>query len=127
MLRLLTPIKGRRRLLQVRVGQETYVLGRFGAFPTAEIKSGQTLVLKYRFLITDGEMQRVDFNLGFYDWLQGLEPLPRERRCSRYLCVTLLFIYHYMCKVLRHRNRGASIAASTPPPADDISGPGPSP
>jgi 5-methyltetrahydropteroyltriglutamate--homocysteine methyltransferase len=46
-------------------------------------------------IITDGEMQRVDFNLGFYDWLQGLEPLPRERRWgppahdqrSRYLCV----------------------------------------
>jgi 5-methyltetrahydropteroyltriglutamate--homocysteine methyltransferase len=30
--------------------------------------------------ITDGEMQRVDFNLGFYDYLSGLEPLPRVRR-----------------------------------------------
>lgn len=29
--------------------------------------------------ITDGEMQRVDFNLGFYDYLEGLEPLPRTR------------------------------------------------
>jgi 5-methyltetrahydropteroyltriglutamate--homocysteine methyltransferase len=46
-------------------------------------------------IITDGEMQRVDFNLGFYDWLQGLEPLPQGRRWgppahdqrSRYLCV----------------------------------------
>ncbi len=27
-------------------------------------------------LITDGEMQRVDFNLGFYDYLTGIEPLP---------------------------------------------------
>jgi 5-methyltetrahydropteroyltriglutamate--homocysteine methyltransferase len=46
-------------------------------------------------LITDGEMQRVDFNLGFYDYLQGIRPLPPARRWgppahdqrSRYLCV----------------------------------------
>src|ERR1700674_1801640 len=31
-------------------------------------------------LITDGEMQRVDFNLGFYDYLSGLKPLPVGRR-----------------------------------------------
>lgn len=30
-------------------------------------------------LITDGEMQRVDFNLGFYDYLDGLRPLPPGR------------------------------------------------
>jgi 5-methyltetrahydropteroyltriglutamate--homocysteine methyltransferase len=30
--------------------------------------------------ITDGEMQRVDFNLGFYEYLRGLEPRPRSRR-----------------------------------------------
>jgi 5-methyltetrahydropteroyltriglutamate--homocysteine methyltransferase len=30
--------------------------------------------------ITDGEMQRVDFNLGFYEYLQGLDPAPRLRR-----------------------------------------------
>jgi 5-methyltetrahydropteroyltriglutamate--homocysteine methyltransferase len=30
--------------------------------------------------ITDGEMQRVDFNLGFYDYLKGLEPVERNRR-----------------------------------------------
>jgi 5-methyltetrahydropteroyltriglutamate--homocysteine methyltransferase len=29
--------------------------------------------------ITDGEMQRVDFNLGFYEYLGGLEPLRRAR------------------------------------------------
>jgi 5-methyltetrahydropteroyltriglutamate--homocysteine methyltransferase len=29
--------------------------------------------------ITDGEMQRVDFNLGFYEYLHGLEPTPRLR------------------------------------------------
>src|SRR5437899_12909317 len=31
-------------------------------------------------IITDGEMQRVDFNLGFYDYLTGLERLPLARR-----------------------------------------------
>src|SRR5438552_8231678 len=30
-------------------------------------------------LISDGEMQRVDFNLGFYDYLAGLAPLPQGR------------------------------------------------
>ncbi|MHB1558754.1 MAG: hypothetical protein ACYC61_14975 [Isosphaeraceae bacterium] len=30
--------------------------------------------------ITDGEMQRVDFNLGFYEFLGGLDPLPPSRR-----------------------------------------------
>lgn len=29
--------------------------------------------------ITDGEMQRVDFNLGFYEYLGGLEPLRKAR------------------------------------------------
>src|SRR5262245_23715197 len=46
-------------------------------------------------LITDGEMQRVDFNLGFYDHLKGIQPLPQARRWgppahdqrSRYRCV----------------------------------------
>src|SRR5437588_5325624 len=49
-------------------------------------------------IITDGEMQRVDFNLGFYDRLTGIEPLPQSRRWgppahdqrSRYLCVAPL-------------------------------------
>ncbi len=49
-------------------------------------------------IITDGEMQRVDFNLGFYDHLEGLEPLPTARRWgapahdqrSRYRCVASL-------------------------------------
>src|SRR5262249_42820468 len=46
-------------------------------------------------LITDGEMARVDFNLGFYDYLSGLKPLPQRRlwgppahdQRSRYMCV----------------------------------------
>jgi 5-methyltetrahydropteroyltriglutamate--homocysteine methyltransferase len=49
-------------------------------------------------LITDGEMQRVDFNLGFYDYLTGIRPLPQARRWgppahdqrSKYLCVAPL-------------------------------------
>jgi 5-methyltetrahydropteroyltriglutamate--homocysteine methyltransferase len=46
-------------------------------------------------LISDGEMQRVDFNLGFYDYLTGVKPLPQGRKWgppahdqrSKYLCV----------------------------------------
>jgi 5-methyltetrahydropteroyltriglutamate--homocysteine methyltransferase len=49
-------------------------------------------------LITDGEMQRVDFNLGFYDRLTGLQPLPTARQWgppahdqrSKYLCTAPL-------------------------------------
>jgi 5-methyltetrahydropteroyltriglutamate--homocysteine methyltransferase len=49
-------------------------------------------------LITDGEMQRVDFNLGFYDYLTGIQPLPPGRRWgppahdqrSKYRCIALL-------------------------------------
>src|SRR5581483_6265892 len=49
-------------------------------------------------IITDGEMQRVDFNLGFYDYLEGLEPMPPARRWgapahdqrSKYKCVAPL-------------------------------------
>lgn len=48
--------------------------------------------------ITDGEMQRVDFNLGFYDFIEGIEPLPRNRlwgaeahdQRSKYRCVAPL-------------------------------------
>jgi len=46
-------------------------------------------------IITDGEMERVDFNLGFYDRLTGLRALPRNRclgppahdQRSRYVCL----------------------------------------
>ncbi len=46
-------------------------------------------------MISDGEMQRVDFNLGFYDYLTGIRPLPQGRKWgppahdqrSKYLCV----------------------------------------
>jgi 5-methyltetrahydropteroyltriglutamate--homocysteine methyltransferase len=48
--------------------------------------------------ISDGEMQRVDFNLSFYAYLDGLEPVPRARHWGppahdqrdRYLCVAPL-------------------------------------
>jgi 5-methyltetrahydropteroyltriglutamate--homocysteine methyltransferase len=48
--------------------------------------------------ITDGEMQRVDFNLGFYTSLQGIRPLSAARRWGapahdqrdRYVCVAPL-------------------------------------
>jgi 5-methyltetrahydropteroyltriglutamate--homocysteine methyltransferase len=48
--------------------------------------------------ITDGEMRRVDFNLGFYQYLTGLEPVPRARHFgapahdqrSKYRCIAPL-------------------------------------
>ncbi|WP_165073510.1 cobalamin-independent methionine synthase II family protein [Paludisphaera rhizosphaerae] len=48
--------------------------------------------------ITDGEVQRVDFNLGFYEYLGGLQPLRRARHWGapahdqrdRYRCVAPL-------------------------------------
>ena len=48
--------------------------------------------------ISDGEMTRVDFNLGFYDFLRGIEPVSRLRRWGapahdqrdRYRCVAHL-------------------------------------
>jgi 5-methyltetrahydropteroyltriglutamate--homocysteine methyltransferase len=48
--------------------------------------------------ISDGEMQRVDFNLGFYEYLGGLEPIRRARHWGppahdqrdRYRCVARL-------------------------------------
>jgi 5-methyltetrahydropteroyltriglutamate--homocysteine methyltransferase len=48
--------------------------------------------------ITDGEMRRVDFNLGFYQFIDRLHPLPRARNWgppahdqrSKYLCVAPL-------------------------------------
>src|SRR5437867_3258563 len=53
-------------------------------------------------ILTDGEMQRVDFNLGFYDYLSGIRPLPPTRRWgppahdqrSHYLCVASLDAPH---------------------------------
>jgi 5-methyltetrahydropteroyltriglutamate--homocysteine methyltransferase len=49
-------------------------------------------------IITDGEMQRVDFNLGFYDYLTGIKKVPPGRRWgppahdqrSKYQCIAPL-------------------------------------
>ncbi|MGE5221949.1 MAG: methionine synthase [Omnitrophica WOR_2 bacterium] len=46
-------------------------------------------------LVTDGEMGRVDFNLGFYDYLSGIQALPARRKLGapahdqrgKYLCL----------------------------------------
>jgi 5-methyltetrahydropteroyltriglutamate--homocysteine methyltransferase len=62
-------------------------------------------------LISDGEMQRVDFNLGFYDYLSGIEPLPPARRWgapahdqrSRYRCVAPLSAPNGLGLVEEHR------------------------
>jgi 5-methyltetrahydropteroyltriglutamate--homocysteine methyltransferase len=48
--------------------------------------------------ITDGEMRRVDFNLGFYDFLEGLQPVSKARNWgppahdqrSRFTCISPL-------------------------------------
>jgi hypothetical protein len=47
--------------------------GRFGAFPTAEIKSGEALVLRYRFLIADGEMPPVEAIEKSWDEFAGVK------------------------------------------------------
>src|SRR5947209_889583 len=62
-------------------------------------------------LITDGEMQRVDFNLGFYDRLTGIERLPPGRRWgppahdqrAKYHCVSPLAAPRGLGLVEEHR------------------------
>jgi 5-methyltetrahydropteroyltriglutamate--homocysteine methyltransferase len=75
-------------------------------------------------LITDGEMTRVDFNLGFYDRLTGLEPLPPARRWGapahdqrgRYRCVAPLDAPHGLgCVPEYHRLRGVTDAPAKVP------------
>src|SRR5947209_11509266 len=75
-------------------------------------------------LITDGEMTRVDFNLGFYDRLTGLEPLPPARRWgapahdqrSRYRCVAPLDAPHGLGCVPEYRRlRGVTDAPAKVP------------
>lgn len=61
--------------------------------------------------ITDGEMQRVDFNLGFYDHLSGLERVPPERRWgapahdqrSRYAVIDRIAAPHGLGTVAEYR------------------------
>jgi 5-methyltetrahydropteroyltriglutamate--homocysteine methyltransferase len=62
-------------------------------------------------LISDGEMQRVDFNLGFYDHLTGLRALPASRQWgapahdqrSRYVCEAQLAAPHGLGLVEEYR------------------------
>lgn len=54
--------------------------GRFGAFPKASIKKGESLVLKYRFLIADGEMLPVETIQKSWDDFAGLKtPSPAPK------------------------------------------------
>jgi hypothetical protein len=51
--------------------------GRFGAFPKAEIKAGESLTLKYRFLVADGKMLPTDVIERSYDQFIGAKgPSP---------------------------------------------------
>ncbi len=62
-------------------------------------------------LVTDGEMSRVDFNLGFYDYLAGLraEPVPRRLGApahdqrGTYTCVAPLSASHGLGTVVEYR------------------------
>src|SRR6266404_4766276 len=62
-------------------------------------------------LITDGEMQRVDFNLGFYDYLTGLRKVlparlwgaPAHDQRSRYHCIAPLAAPHGLGLVEEYR------------------------
>ncbi|MGO9923600.1 MAG: methionine synthase [Isosphaeraceae bacterium] len=59
--------------------------GLFGAFDRDEAASDAVRLAIFDQLwagldrITDGEMQRVDFNLGFYQYIRGLERIPPAR------------------------------------------------
>ena len=53
--------------------------GRFGAFPTATIKQGESLTVKYRFVVADGQMLPVDAIQKSYDEYAGAtspSPVP---------------------------------------------------
>jgi 5-methyltetrahydropteroyltriglutamate--homocysteine methyltransferase len=62
-------------------------------------------------LVSDGEMARVDFNLGFYDRLTGVRPVQQRRlwgppahdQRSRYLCVAPLDAPHGLGTVEEYR------------------------
>jgi hypothetical protein len=59
--------------------------GRFGLFPKTEIKSGQTLVVKYRFLIADGKMIPAEAIERSFDQFTGASsptPVPHMTELS---------------------------------------------
>jgi 5-methyltetrahydropteroyltriglutamate--homocysteine methyltransferase len=86
------------------IGDVREAPGRFGRFDRDEaVRDAVRLAVDDQLRagldrITDGEMQRVDFNLGFYEFLAGLEPIPPARRWGapahdqrdRYVCVAPL-------------------------------------
>jgi mono/diheme cytochrome c family protein/glucose/arabinose dehydrogenase len=54
--------------------------GRFGAFPVATVKPGEPLLLRYRFLIADGEMPAPEFIQKSWDAFAGVKeasPVPK--------------------------------------------------
>jgi mono/diheme cytochrome c family protein/glucose/arabinose dehydrogenase len=56
--------------------------GRFGAFPVAAIKKGESLTLRYRFLIADGEMPPAEFVQKSWDEFAGSAapgPAPKTK------------------------------------------------
>ena len=56
--------------------------GRFGYFPTMSIKSGDTLALKYRFLIVDADMPPADVIQKCWDQFAGVaQPTPTPETC----------------------------------------------
>ncbi len=74
--------------------------------------------------VTDGEMQRVDFNLGFYEHLGGLEPLLKARRWGapahdqrdRYRCVEPLSAADGLGVVAEYRRLREYISAPVKTP-----------
>ena len=54
--------------------------GRFGAYPTASVKKGESLTVKYRFLIADGEMPPAEAIQKSWDQFAGAkEPTPTPK------------------------------------------------
>lgn len=52
--------------------------GRFGAFPTATIPAGQSLTLRYRFLVTQGDMLPVEkIQDNYNQWAGASSPTPQ--------------------------------------------------
>lgn len=74
--------------------------------------------------ITDGEMRRVDFNLGFYAHLRGLEPVPQARHWgppahdqrSKYRCISPLSAPDGLGSVEEHRRLRELTSAPTKMP-----------
>jgi 5-methyltetrahydropteroyltriglutamate--homocysteine methyltransferase len=90
----------------------------FGADDRAEaVRDAVRLAIDDQFqagadIITDGEMQRVDFNLGFYQHLQGIQALPKNRvwgppahdQRDKFLCVKTLSAPNGLGCVAEFRN-----------------------